>query len=912
MTERTLYSFNNNNKGNNPQSNLLLSSDGLTAYGTTDIGGLYNRGTIFSLILSSNVLTTLYSFSGLGDDGTGPNALVFKPNDSSVAYGTTYSGGTDDLGTVFSLKLSDNTVQTLHSFTGEDGAFPYATLIFNPNDSTVAYGTTRTGGTDDLGTVFSLKLSDNTLQTLHSFSGEDGTSPYAALVFKPNDSTTVYGTTRTGGTADFGTVFSLKLSDNTLQTLHSFSGEDGANPYAALVFKPNDSTTVYGTTRTGGTADFGTVFSIKLSDNTVQTLHRFTGEDGAFPYATLIFNPNDSTVAYGTTNSGGGGGGYGTVFSLNLSDKTLTTLHSFSGEDGSQPLAALVFKPNDSTVAYGTTYYGGGGGGYGTVFSLNIANNTIQTLHNFTGVGEDGANPYAALVFNPNDSTVAYGTTYGPDVGDVVEGTGGKGTIFSLNLADKTAQTLHRFTGEDGAKPKAALVFKPNDSTVAYGTTAIGGTNNFGTVFSLNLTNNTLTTLHRFTGEDGKNPNAALVFKPNDSTFAYGTTYSGGTDSFGTVFSFNLTNNTLTTLHRFTGEDGKNPKAALVFKPNDSTVAYGTTFYGGTDGIGTVFSFNLTNNTLQTLHSFTGEDGAIPYTALVFNPNDSTVAYGTTFGTVFSLKLSDNTLTTLHRFTGDDGVSPNTLVFKPNDSSFVYGTTLYSGIRDNINYGNGTVFSLNLTDNTLTTLHRFTNVGDDGANPRAALVFNPNDSTVAYGTTSEGGTHHYGTIFSLNVPSPTPSPSPTPISNICFPAGTPIHTDQGIIAIELIDTDWHTINHAPIVAITKTVTLDKYLICFKKHSLGKNNPCQDTFMSKDHQLVHKGSLVPAHRFLTISKDIIKVKYSGEILYNVLLEQYSTIKVNNLLCETLHPDSAIAQSHFLKKITFSKALLAKHF
>ncbi len=77
-------------------------------------------------------------------------------------------------------------------------------------------------------------------------------------------------------------------------------------------------------------------------------------------------------------------------------------------------------------------------------------------------------------------------------------------------------------------------------------------------------------------------------------------------------------------------------------------------------------------------------------------------------------------------------------------------------------------------------------------------------------------------------------------------------------------------------------------------------------MSKDHQLVHKGSLVPAHRFLTISNDIIKIKYSGEILYNVLLEQYSTIKVNNVLCETLHPDSAIA------KRTFRKTLLEKHF
>jgi hypothetical protein len=45
--------------------------------------------------------------------------------------------------------------------------------------------------------------------------------------------------------------------------------------------------------------------------------------------------------------------------------------------------------------------------------------------------------------------------------------------------------------------------------------------------------------------------------------------------------------------------------------------------------------------------------------------------------------------------------------------------------------------------------------------------------------------------------------------------------------------------------------------------------------------------------------VIKVKYSGELLYNVLLEQHSTMKVNNILCETLHPENAIAKSTFSK-------------
>jgi hypothetical protein len=66
-------------------------------------------------------------------------------------------------------------------------------------------------------------------------------------------------------------------------------------------------------------------------------------------------------------------------------------------------------------------------------------------------------------------------------------------------------------------------------------------------------------------------------------------------------------------------------------------------------------------------------------------------------------------------------------------------------------------------------------------------------------------------------------------------------------------------------------------------------------MSKDHQVMYNGKLVPAYRFLNYSKSITKVKYSGEVLYNVLLPTYSTLKVNNMVCETLHPENRVAKS-----------------
>jgi hypothetical protein len=63
-------------------------------------------------------------------------------------------------------------------------------------------------------------------------------------------------------------------------------------------------------------------------------------------------------------------------------------------------------------------------------------------------------------------------------------------------------------------------------------------------------------------------------------------------------------------------------------------------------------------------------------------------------------------------------------------------------------------------------------------------------------------------------------------------------------------------------------------------------------MSKDHKIQYKGAMVPVERLLGHVKNIKKVKYSREILYNVLLEDYGTMSVNNLVCETLDPNSPI--------------------
>jgi len=144
------------------------------------------------------------------------------------------------------------------------------------------------------------------------------------------------------------------------------------------------------------------------------------------------------------------------------------------------------------------------------------------------------------------------------------------------------------------------------------------------------------------------------------------------------------------------------------------------------------------------------------------------------------------------------------------------------------------------------------------------------------------------------------------ISNICFPAGTPIVTNQGIIAINKINPAIHTIRNKKIVAITKTVSPDKYLVRFEKDALGANLPCEATTMTQNHMLFYKGKMIKAKEFLkTHNESVSKVPYKGTVLYNVLMEQHDKMVVNNLICETLHPENYVAKMHHAFKVLTPK-------
>jgi len=95
----------------------------------------------------------LHGFGAAVTDGTHPQAgLVFDRKGN--LYGTTWNGGTSNLGTLFKVTPS-GTETVLHSFGAyPDGVFPEGDLVFDSEGN--LYGTTEQGGTNGGGTVFKL------------------------------------------------------------------------------------------------------------------------------------------------------------------------------------------------------------------------------------------------------------------------------------------------------------------------------------------------------------------------------------------------------------------------------------------------------------------------------------------------------------------------------------------------------------------------------------------------------------------------------------------------------------------------------------------------------------------------------------------------------------------------------------
>jgi uncharacterized repeat protein (TIGR03803 family) len=729
--------------GTQPHSALLLARDGVL-YGTTQMGGSANQGTVFRLNVDGSGYAVLHAFS-TNCDGKNPVGALIQGQDGAL-YGSTVYGGSNRCGTVFTLTTNGSGYAVLHHFdkTILDGQYPYGRLVQDAGG--ILYGTTSFSTNNGPGTIYKLNTNGSGFALIHAFAanGAEGQNPVGLILGQDGE---LYGTSHKGS-ATSGVVFKLNV-DGTGFTVWTSIPTNGLRAHMNALCQGTNGV-LYGTTCYNTTAE--KIFSIGTNGSNYIVLYTFPakGTNGQNPDTQLLQGLDGAF--YGTTVAGGTNGA-GTLFKINGDGTGFMVLYHFktNNADGRWPEDALIQGP-DGTL-YGTTLRGGFSDD-GTVYSIHPDGSGYTQLHQFNSFASEGRTPSGSLT--PDGAGSLYGVTH-------CGGNGGYGTLFMIGLDGKNYSIVRHFGGSsDGQWPSGQLLLGPDAAW--YGTTYTGGSNNFGTVFKIRGDGTGYTQLHSFFGtNDGDVPCDALVL--DAAGMLYGTTAAGGSNSVGTVFTLSTNGTGFAVLHTFVtnGVDGASPAGGLLLG-NDGTL-YGLTEAGGTNNAGSVFELNTTGNDYALLHNFqtNGADGTAPGSGLLQGANGA--LYGTTqqggtngAGTVFSINPDGSGYGIVQSFSSS---LTNSLTFRRGAGALVQasGSTLYGTIYEggvSNSYG-GLMFQINTDGSGYNTVHGFgTNTGD-GLNPSGGMVF---AGASWYGTTEFGGDWGAGSLYSLAVVAPGISAQP--------------------------------------------------------------------------------------------------------------------------------------------------------
>lgn len=376
-------------------------------------------------VAHGQTLTTLASFNG--SNGDLPYSGLVADSAGNM-YGTTFYGGDYGYGTVFEFDTVTHALSSVGSFNVLNGSNPvnYGHLVIDAQGN--LYGTTATGGLNHSGTVFEWSAQTHAIITLVSFDqATTGYLPYGTLTADSGGN--LYGATQFGGPGNGGTVFRVDAGTHALTTLKTFQSQDNIDGYSATsppVIDPHGN--LYGATAGGGpNGKNGTIYRIDALSHEFTTVAVFDGDNGALPNG-LIADAKGNF--YGTARLGGAFGN-GVVFEFETATQTLKTLASFDGANGSLPSASLILDASGNL--YGTTYYGGDYPSNGTVFKLEVSTHTITTLISFDGA--NGAGPFSSLLADADGQL--YGTTTGGDFKAY-----GLGTVFELSVPEPSSLSI--------------------------------------------------------------------------------------------------------------------------------------------------------------------------------------------------------------------------------------------------------------------------------------------------------------------------------------------------------------------------------------------------------------------------------------------------------------------------------------
>ena len=580
---------------------------------------------------------------------------------------------------------------------------------------------------------------------------------FILLTFSISAQQELWGTTRQGGSIFAGTIFKLDADGNNYALRYDWTDViNGKRPLCAVTEFSNGK--LYGVTIINGAYGYGVLFEYDYTVDNFIKLHDFDYPTGSLPEGKVIEGSNG--LLYGLAGSGGAFGN-GTLYQYDLGTDTYTVLKDFElATDGASPHGHMTEALNGKL--YGINSHGGANG-YGTIFEWDPVGGVFTKKIDLDSIN-NGFHPYGGFHLEP--SGLMYAMSYNGGVTN-------QGVLFEYDPVSNTTTKRADFTGLNGSRPYGNLIRASNGKL--YGLTFEGGVNNQGTLFEYDINTTTLTKLVDLSAATtGSYPKGDLVESYNGKLYGY--TSLGGDFNKGTVFEYDIANDTLIVKMHFAGLNGQyntnsfikmcaKPIIDIVVSPNDTVcsnelltlTAFGTNpTYNWNNGITNGVAFNPSAGTDYYVVTATNACGTstdsvqiVTYQGYNLTEEDTicsgssyTFPDGTTMSSITSTVIHNNNFTTV---LGCDSVITTTVYVDPvyNLAEF---DTVCSG--DSYTFPDGFVLN-NITTNTNYSSLLTSSKGCDST-INTAIYVNPEYNIVQNVEVCSGDSYTYPDGFIQN------------------------------------------------------------------------------------------------------------------------------------------------------------------
>ena len=590
-----------------PSGRLVEYGGKLYGIASYNEGGVGN-GAVFSIDTSGNNFTIVHDFDGPYDlDGTGriPKGTLVVSNDR--LWGTTFRGGREDQGVIFSIDLKTGAAKKISEFVDGNGSLPNGNLLEYEDQ---LWGLASDGGLGE-GVIYKIDPVTESVQVVHKFFGTDGRTPVGGLTAHNGR---LWGITKSNieshqtnyvPIARGGIIFSFDPNNpGDIRTEYEFENQTGSSPDGSLYVHNNQ---LWGTTDKGAYADEGGIYHFDPNTTIYTEAHRFGPVASSSSEVLQVGNK-----LYGLGRAGGAYP-YGSIFSVSLDGKQAKLLHLFDEENGSHPVGKLVLANNE---LWGVTQQGGAEHA-GVIFRIDTSAANYTVVHHFSPDTEGSYSESGLVLLNGK----LWGTTQ-------ESGTGNSnvqhwGTIFAIDTTGANFETVYRFDRFTGHGPDGPLTVYDGK---LWGVTQFGG-NTFdedsnlgqGVIFRIDSSGSNFLVVHNFEFQflrpltTGVHPYGGLTVS-NEKL--WGSTLDGG-DGNGVAFTIDTTG---ANYHEFNVFDlEENPPFSAGNLLEYEGKLYGVTLKGGAEYVsqGTIFTLDTATHERSVIHTFLYNTHNNPYGKLV-------------------------------------------------------------------------------------------------------------------------------------------------------------------------------------------------------------------------------------------------------------------------------------------------------